>query len=223
MTDLPGAKVELNLDELFREDPDTGTPPVNDEQKLELTKAMSKRINEVRSQTEASVRDNIAKELGYANYEEFEKAKDKKLITEAGYNPEEIEKIIEPLLEKRLATDPRMLKLKSIEEQEEKNYMSSQLAEIEKLTGLKITEADLDEDTKNLWQKGIDLSKAFIAANPTKVIQRSSVGSTAHLATGSGAGKVKLRTMTEDEKAFYKAVNPFASDEEINKKTIEVK
>ena len=59
--------------------------------------------------------------------------KTKKFITEAGFNPEDVEKIIEPMLEKRLANDPRMQKLQQYEEQEKKAYINSQLAEIEKI------------------------------------------------------------------------------------------
>ena len=53
---------------------------------------MSKRINEVRAKT-AVVRDNIAKDLGFDKVMmKCKKAKDKKFITEAGFNPEDVEK-----------------------------------------------------------------------------------------------------------------------------------
>jgi len=223
-TTKTGDILEVNLDELFQDDPVAGTPPaVTEEEKLKLTQAMSKRINEVKAKTEAEVRDNLAKELGFTNYDEFQKAKDKKIITEAGYNPEDLEKIIEPLLEKRLQSDPRMQKLQYIEEQEKKTYIATQLAEIEKLTGLKVTEADLSKETLDLYAKGVPLSNAYIATNSTKIMSASTIGSTTHLASGSGAGKPKLRTLTQAEKDLYKSINPYATDEELNKKTLEVK
>lgn len=224
MNQKPGEILNFNIDELFEDDPVTGTPPVNeDNNKVELTAAMSKRINEVRAKTEAEVRDNIAKDLGFDSYDEMQKAKDKKFITEAGFNPEDVEKIIEPMLEKRLANDPRMQKLQQYEEQEKKAYINSQLAEIEKLTGLKVTETDLPKETLDLWGKGVDLANAYIATNPTKIISNTYKGSTAHLASSSGAGQPKSRGLTADEKALYKSINPSISEEELNKKTIEVK
>ena len=218
----PGA-LDLNLDDLFKEEPAAGTPPANDETQLNLTEAMTKRINEVKAKTEAAVRDEVAKDLGFENFEAMQKAKDKKFITEAGYNPEDLENIIEPLIEKRLASDPRMQKLQKFEEQEQQAYMNAQLAEIEKLTGLKVSAADLPPATLELWKKGVDLSNAFIATNPTKIIAANTRGSTAHMASGGGVGQAKVRTLTQDEKAFYKSINPNITDEELNKKTLEVK
>lgn len=217
-----GEILDIKIDDLFADDPE-GTPPVPEETKVELTAAMTKRINEVRAKTEATVRDSLAKELGFDSYEAMQKAKTKKEITEAGYNPDDLEKLIEPMVEKRLASDPRMQKLQQLEEQEKKAYITSQLSEIEKLTGLKVTEADLSKETLDLWGKGVDLSQAYIATNPTKVIGAAGKGSTAHLASGSGAGQPKSRSLTQAEKEFYKSINPYATDEELSKKTIEVK
>lgn len=220
--DLLGAKLELDLDDLFKDDQEA-SPPLAKEKELELTAAMSKRINEVRAKTEAEVRDKIAKELGFETYDAMQKAKHKKEIADAGYDPDDLEKVIEPLLEKRLASDPRMLKLQQIEEQEKKTYISNQLAEIEKVTGLKLTEADLSPETVELWQKGVELSKAYIATNSAKILAANTKGSTAHLSSGTGTGGTKLRGLTQAEKDLYRAINPYATEEELNKKTLEVK
>ena len=218
-----GETLNLDLDELFKEEDETSTPLVTDEKKAELTAAMTKRINEVKTKTEAEVRDKIAKDLGFENFKAMEEAKTKKVITEAGYDPEDLEKIIKPMIEERLASDPRMQKLQAIDEQEKKTYISSQLTEIEKLTGLKVNEAELSKETLDLWGKGVPLAQAYIAANPTKIISANNRGSTAHLATGSGTGQTKARGYTQAEKDLYKSINPNATDEELNKKTIEVK
>ena len=223
MPDPIGANLELTLDELFQDDPESGTPPlVNDTQKLELTAAMTKRINEVKAKTEATVRDEVAKNFGFESYDAMQKAKDKKLITEAGYDPEDLEKIIEPLLEKRLANDPRMQKLQLIEKQEQTASINSQLSEIEKLTGLKVKETDLSQETLDLMKKGVPLAQAYIATNSLKILGANK-GTTDHMASGAGAGQIKMRGMTQDEKAFYKSINPHITDEALNKKTIEVK
>lgn len=220
----PGEDLVINLDDLFKDDQTTGTPPVVDEtKKLELTAAMSKRINEVKTKTEQETRDKIAKDLGFENFEAMSKAKTKQDITDAGLDPEQVEKIIEPLLEKRLQSDPRMIKLSELEAQEKKAQVKAELDEIEKLTGLKVTEADLSKETLDLVEKGIKLSQAYIATNPTKVMAAGNKSTTAHLAGSTGTGQVKVRNYTAEEKALYKAINPGASDEEINKKVVELK
>jgi len=222
MSSPNGDILDLNIDELLNDDLESSTP-LDETKKVELTTAMSKRINEVRAKTEQETRDKIAKDLGFESFEAMEKAKTKKEITEAGFDPEEVEKLITPLLEKRLAADPRMQKLQEYEEKDKKAYINSQLAEIEKLTGLKITEAELPKETLELWSKGVDLAPAYIATNSAKIIGAAGKGSTTHLATGNGVGKTKVRGFTDEEKAFYKSINPSVSDEELSKKTIEVK
>jgi len=216
-----GATLNIDLDELFKDDPEAGTPPVNKEKQVELTKIMTDRINDVRTKTEATVRDSVAKDLGFESYDAMQKAKDKKLITEAGYNPDDLEKLIGPMLEKRLASDPRMQRLQQLEDQDKKAYTIAQLAEIEKLTGLKVKETDLSQETLDLMGKGVPLAKAYIATNSVKII--SSKGSTDHLVTGASTGSVKTRNLTQSEKDFYKSINSYATDEELSKKTIEVK
>lgn len=219
-----GDGLTLNIDELFKDDTDASSPLVLDaDKKVDLTAAMSKRLNEVKTKTEQETRDKIAKSLGFETYEAMEKAKTKKEIAEAGLDPDEVEKIIGPLLEKRLASDPRMQKLQQLEAQEKKAAMAAELAEIEKLTGLKVTEADLSPETLELASKGIKLSQAYIAANPAKIIGATTKGSTDHLATGNGNNKTKVRGLTAEERAWYKSINPYVTDEELNKKTLEVK
>jgi hypothetical protein len=224
MAKTNGETLDLNIDDLFDDngdDPEAGTPPAK-EQPLELTAAMTKRINEVRAKTEATVRDNIAKDLGFDTYEEMEKAKDKKAILEAGYDPDDLEAIIEPLVEKRLASDPRMLKLQEIEAQEKETYIDTQLSEVERLTGLKVTKDDLPKETLDLWSKGVDLAQAYIATNAAKIVSSNTKGSTAHLQSGSGTSKIKRRGLSEQEKELYRAINADITEEELNKKTVEV-
>lgn len=225
MDDLNGAKLDLDLDDLFKdeEDPAAATPAANGKEEVNLTEAMTKRINEVKAKTEATVRDNIAKDLGFDDYEAMQKAKTEKTITEAGYNPEEIEKLVKPMLEARLAADPRLQKLAALEEKEKQAYISAELAKIEKLTGLKVKETDLSKETLDVWGKGVDLAQAYIATNSNAIISANTKGSTDHLASGNGASKPKMRGLTQSEKALFKSISPDITDEELNKKMMEVK
>ncbi len=216
MDKTKGEIIDIDIDALF--DDEAGTPPVD---KNEMTERMTKRINQVKLKTETEVKNNIAKDLGYDSYEAMQNDKDKRKIIEAGYNPEDIEQIINPLVEKRIASDPRIAKLQEYEQRDKQHYINNQLKEIEKLTGLKVSEKDLPKETLDLWNKGVDLSKAYLATNPDKLKINVVKGTTTHLATGTGNGKVNRRSLSQSEKDLYRSINSDISEEELNKLTIE--
>lgn len=229
MLELNGETIDTTIDDLFKDDEvenqEASTPLAKNKPEgntEDMTAAVSKRINEVRSKTEAKVKDEIAKELGFENYDAMQKAKENKTITEAGFNPEDIEKLIGPMLEKRLANDPRMVELQSFKERERQELVKSELAKIEALTGLKIAEADLPQETLDLVAKGVPLSKAYLATNSDKIIAAGTKGSTEHMASGTGSGGVKHRGLTQSEKALYRQIYPDITDEELSKKLIDV-
>ena len=90
---------------LKTEPPEPETPPAPTT--TPETKAVSKRINEVRAQTERETREAMAKELGYESYAAMKQAKEKKVLTDAGLD-EESAKVVDKLVEQGLADDPRL-------------------------------------------------------------------------------------------------------------------
>lgn len=217
--------VDLDIDDLFKDTvEDSSTPQLAPEQ---MTKAMTDRINEVKSKTERETMEKIAKDLGFNSYEELQKAKENELIENHGYNPQDIEAVIEPLLAKRLADDPRLQKLAEYEARERDAYIQSQLAEINKVTGQQLKMDDLPKETLELWGKGLDLEQAYYATQGktimNKVVSHLQQGSLNHLAPGAGAGNIKTRALTAEEKALWRSIDPSITDEELSKKTTQIK
>lgn len=217
---------EIDIDDLFK-DPEA-TPASDPSSKLpeNLTLAMTKRINEVKAKTEKEAQDKVAKELGYDSYAEMKKAQEADLLRKHGYNPEDLEEVIEPLLQKRLADDPRFKQLEALQAREREAYIAAQLAAINETTGQQLKMADLPQATLDLWAKGIELEQAYYATHGktiiTKGVNKENNGSMGHLANGSGAGHVKTRRLTEEEKALYRTINPYITEEELSKKTTPV-
>lgn len=225
--------LNINIDDLFK-DPeesqpqeDTSNSDTKSNEPSEMTKRMTDRINDVRRKTETETQEKIAKDLGYSSYAEMQKDKEHSLIKDYGYDPDDIEKLVEPLLEKRLANDPRFRKLEELERKEQDDYIKAQLTKINKLSDKKFTTVDeLPEETIALWGKGVDLSKAYLATAGEELLSKKAIvadkGTLSHLAEGGNSKPAitKSRLMTEEEKNFYKAINPYITDEELAKKTV---
>lgn len=228
--------IELSVDDLFK-DPeesqtqDNGQGQSSDDSKNDgnenLTKNMTKRINEVRRKTELEVQDRVAKQAGYASYEDMMKATERKIVEDQGYDPDEINKLLEPLIEKRLSNDPRFKKLEEIESREKDAYLSQQLAAINKISDVKYKSVnDLPEETLNLFAKGVDLKQAFYATQGeglfNKAANKANNGSLNHLAPLPNGNGVKTRGLNAEEKAMYRMIIPGITEEELSKKTIEI-
>lgn len=232
------------IDDLFKDEdditvegPENSTGEQTGEEKDETnpvitTKAVSERINEVRRKTQTETRDSVAKELGFNSYTEMmankSKQQETEIIKEAGLDEEAVAKTVEQLVNKRLAEDPRMKKLEEFETQQRADFVSKQLKEINELTGNTFTEiGQLPPDTLKMWELTGDLKKSYLATQGEGMIRQikesAKRGSTTHLAEGGNANNIKVRPLTEEEKAMYRWVNPNISEEELNKKTVEDK
>lgn len=229
--------LEINIDDLFKdEEPETTSEQESETQedaqedmRMPDTKAVSKRINEVRAKTERDTRESVAKQLGYESYEAMMKESEKKVIKEAGLDEEDVESVVSKIVEQRFANDPRLKKLEDYEAREKQMFVTSQLSEVNKLSGKNYTAIDqLPEDTLKLWEQIGDLKKAYLATQGEELLRgkrAATPSDTKHLsdssqsANPSGSGTRKL---TEDEKKLYKRINPYITDEELSKKTINI-
>lgn len=231
-------EIELNIDELFNEpDEEESEEEVDNSSKEEnnkiTTEAVSKRINEVRQKTEKETRDNIAKELGYKDYYDMQKHNEKKILNDAGYdeNDENLNNAIDKLVNQRLSNDPRLKKLEEYENREKARFVSDQLQEINGLIGVdnKYTNVDqLPKDVLTLWEKTGNLKQAYLAVEGEKLLtrnnQKKSKDSFSHLANPTNSSNIKTRGLTNEEKDIYRAImGSYISEEELNKKTIEIK
>lgn len=218
---------EYTIDDLFKDLDDGYEEDTQQEPDTEITtEAVSKRINEVRAKTEAETRDSMAKELGYESYAALQKSKEKSLLQENGLDEEQIENVVNKLVENRLANDPRMAKLNEIEEKEKREFVTSQLEEINKLTGANYKDvSELSKDTLDLWEKTGNLKQAFLATEGENLLikrnSEMSKGSTLHQVSSGNYPKSdkKTRKLTDEEKDIYRMVfRGEISDDELNSK-----
>lgn len=215
--------LNLDIDDLFKED-DGSQPSDNaNPNGATMTQNMTKRINEVRAKTEKETKEALAKELGYDSYEAMKKAKEAEIIKGAGYNAEDLSKVIDPILEERLKNDPRLARLQEYENREREAYIETQLKAINETTGQNLKKSDLPKETLDLWAKGLDLEQAYYATHGKQIVAKAATGSLTHMASTPGQGKVKTRPLTAEEKALYRSINPSITEEELSKKTTEIK
>lgn len=220
--------LEINVEELFKnpleESPSSPDPQGSDEN---LTQNMINRINTVRRETEEKTKDALAKELGFPSYADMKKAEQDKLVRNSGLDPEDVEKVVKPLLEQRLADDPRFKKLEEIEQREKETYIQSQLAAINQVTGQQLKVTDLSKETLDLWAKGVELEQAYYATHGktiiTKGLSQIQTGSLSHLATNPGMSQVKTRKLTAEEKDMWRSIVPGITEEELSNKTTNIK
>lgn len=224
--------LDIVIDDLFK-DPEESLLPddtSNDDDVVlkpeNMTENVTKRINKVRTETELETKNRVAEELGYESYELMKKAQEEKIAKDYGFDKEDIEAVLEPMLKQRLADDPRFRKLEEFEQREKDLYVKTQLASINEATGQKLTIKDLDQKTLDLWGKGIELEDAYYATHGktilNKKVSKLENGTLSHLAPGSSSGATKTRVLTEDEKEMWRAIVPGITDQELSKKTVKI-
>ena len=229
---------DFNIDDLFKDPEDNVDNNKKDEnvvttKELEaednkiMTKEVSKRINEVREKTEIETRNKMAKELGFNSYDELVKANEKKLFKEAGLDETDTEDLVNKIVEKRLANDPRIKKLEEYENRDKENFVNSQLKEINELTGSDFKDiSQLPEDTLKMWEKTGNLKQAYLATQGERLLLKkkasSENGTTTHLASSDvGNMTEKRRGLTAKEREIYKSVlGDYITDDELAKLTL---
>ena len=228
------------LEDLFK-DKGQATPPV-DEGKIppaapqntpndDVTKTQSfaKRLREEKEKARKEAENEIATSLGYSSYEELQKSKQNKLLEEKGLDPELVNPVVDEIVKKRLAEDPRMKELEELKQRQITEFAKKELEDVNKLAGTNF--ASLEEVPKDViedWKKTGSLKKSYINLHGEELILKArseaSKGTTTHLNNPSGAApdsKAK-RHLTDEEKRLWKFFNPNMTDEELNNKYKEV-
>jgi len=237
MTEQEGEEtLDLDIDSLFK-DPEDSQPPDKEStdnadknegglKDSDLTKNMSKRINQVREETEKSVLERVAKENGFESYTAMRKASEDKIVKDHGFDPKDVSEVLGKMLEQRLADDPRIKRLNDYEAREKEAYIKEQVAEINKVTGQKLTPDQLPKEAIDLWGKGVDLSQAYFATQGksliTKGINNAQNGTMNHLAPHSSNNTPKTRGLNDEEKDMYRFINPDITEKELSEKTVEI-
>lgn len=202
----------------------TDKPPVTE------TQAFAHRLKEATTKARNEERDAIAKELGYANYADMQAKREANMLREKGFDPEEVSPIVEEIVQKRLAEDPRMQELDGYKQERMNTWAKKEVAELKELTDGKIaTLADVPKDVLELWKTKGSLKAAYMELHGESLIKEmrtgiasgQSRGSTSHMnspqATPAPAGSANKRPLTAEERAVYKLFNPDITDEQLNK------
>lgn len=229
------------LEELFRDDEtqqetppvtDTETTPQEDNKKTDdvtSTQTFARRLKESTDKARREERDAIAKSLGYESYEDMQKKRERDLLDSKGLDVDDVSPVIDEIVKQRLDNDPRMARLAELEAKQVKEFGKQELAELTKLTGGKITSlSQLTREVIDAWTKKGSLVKAYMEVEGVNLVNsirsEQSKGSTEHLANPSGnvPANPKKRHLTNEEKAMWRAFHPQMTDEELNKKMIDV-
>ena len=231
------------LEELFREDEEQATPPAEttenppeaedktDTGKSDVTstQAFARRLKESTDKARREERDNIAKSLGYESYDDMQKKRERELLDSKGLDAEDVSPVIDEIVKQRLDNDPRMARLAELEAQRIKEFGKQELAELNKLTGGKIKSlSQLPKEVIEAWTKKGSLVKAYMEVEGVNLVNsirsEQSKGTTEHLANPSGniPGQPKQRHLTNEEKQMWRAFHPQMTDEELNKKMIDI-
>lgn len=248
MDDLFGAN-ELSLDELdklFSDELEQEPPladntdsqdnttenkseqPTDEVKSIDKTQAFARRLKESTEKARQEERDSIAKSLGYDSYDDLQKQREKKMLEDKGFDPEEISPVVDEIVKKRMDNDPRIKELEKLRQKQIEEFGKKELAEITKLTEGEITSlAQLPKEVIDLWKKKGSLKSAYLELEGERLINKfkgeQSKGSTSHLKNPSGNSTVikNKRLLTAEEKQVWKFFNPDMTDEQLNKQTVD--
>lgn len=231
------------LEELFSDESQSETPPTETEtdpqpdteestsaqSSVDTTKAFAKRLKESTDKVRLEEREAIAKSLGFESYEALQKSRETKVLEDKGLDPDQASEAINELVKQRIENDPRMKELDELRKIRVREFGEKELAEITKLTGGKITKLNqLSKEVIDLWTKKGSLKAAFMELEGEKLIlsirNEQSKGTTSHLANPSGSTSTNnKRPLTDKEKQAWRLFHPHMTEEELNKKTVDIK
>lgn len=210
--------------------PTTQSGDAEKQKTIENTQAFANRLKDATVKARNEEREKIAKSMGFENYEAMQKSKEETLLKEKGFDPEEVTPIIEELLQKRLAEDPRLKELEELRQKKVEAWAIKELAELNTLTGGKISKMEnVPKNVIELWKEKGSLKAAYLELEGEKLIREmqtsiagnQSKGSTGHLDSPQGTplstSNANKRPMTQKEKDVYKLFNPNVTDEELAK------
>lgn len=189
------------------------------------TKNYSDRLKKDREKIRKEERDNLAKELGYENYEKFREAHVDNSLLDKGLDPD----TVKPLLKDLIKNDPEYveaMRFKAEKEELEKNvWAKDQIKALNDKFGLNLQSiSDLDEDTVKMWNNGVSLDKAY-AANHYEDLEKSSLrklkeqdSGKSHLKNVDGSTVESDEVVVTDEiYRQFKAFNPDVTREDVKK------
>lgn len=168
---------------LFQDTEEQATPPVNDDDTTqsdteqikgkEGAKQFAERLKEQSAKAVKLEQEKMAKLAGFNSYDEFVKSCENKIIEDKGFNPEELNPLINEVVETRLKNDPRLQELEMLKQKEAEQFAKHEIEELSKLTGGTITSFDdLPEAVINQWKTNGDLIGSYMLIEGKNLLKR---------------------------------------------------
>lgn len=192
---------------------------------VETTKAFAARLAQEKAKVIKAEREKIAKENGYATYDEFVNATvQAKIRQETVYDPDDpdFNKVVNIVREKG---DPEkailLAEVESYRQAEAERWAAEQVKAIEDTFGVKIKSLDdLDDAVRNKISKGIDPVDAYYLVHKPTITKTEpkDKGDKTHLhpdTTGGASGGAKVPTAEEIKKVRAFLQNDDLTDEQV--------
>ena len=202
----------------------TETHPVTE------TQAFAHRLKEATSKARSEERESIAKSLGYESFAQMQQMREAEMLREKGLDPDDVSPVVEELVQKRLAEDPRLRELDAYRQERVNEWAKKELAVLGELTGGKISKLeDVPKDVIELWKTKGSLKAAYLELYGEQRIREMQMGiaseqnrsTTSHMKSPQGtptpASNANKRPLTAKEKQVYKLFNPGVTDEQLSK------
>lgn len=176
------------------------------------TQAFARRLRESTEKARREEREAIAKQLGKSSFEELMRERETKEFEAKGLDPEAAKEVFDKMYEERVQADPRFKELDEYRAAKAKEWGESQMKELSKLTGGKITTIDqLDAATLERAQKEGSFVSAYMALHGAELIEdmrlngiaKQQQNTTSHLANpASTQPDTKFREPSPQEKSI---------------------
>lgn len=181
------------------------TSPVETETQ---TQAFARRLKEEKAKAKLEARQEIAESYGYASWQEYADAQTNNKILDKGMDPESVRDILKDLIYTNPEYVEAMKYKQEKEELEKEIFASNSIKKLNETYGTNFKSVnDLDSATVDMWNKGMDLEKAYAANNIQSLIDlavKKTVASRdngkSHLNNINGSSEeVKVRQVSQAE------------------------
>ena len=179
------------------------TSPVETE-----TQAFARRLKEEKAKAKLEARQEIAESYGYASWQEYADAQTNNKILDKGMDPDAVRDILKDLIYTNPEYVEAMKYKQEKEELEKEIFASNSLKQLNETYGTNFTSVgQLDSTTRDMWNAGIPLIKAYaannmdsIVANAVKKTVASRDNGKSHLTNINGSSEeVKVRQVSQEE------------------------
>jgi hypothetical protein len=203
-TDEQAANTEVQNEPEVQEETQSTSPVETETQ----TQAFARRLKEEKAKAKLEARQEIAESYGYASWQEYADAQTNNKILDKGMDPDAVRDILKDLVYTNPDYVEAMRYKQEKEELEKEIFASNSLKQLNETYGTNFTSVgQLDSTTRDMWNAGIPLTKAYaannmesIVANAVKKTVASRDNGKSHLNNINGSSEeVKVRQVSQEE------------------------